>query len=383
MPRPASWSGRAQVGKWQDGYTITTAPLYYNGVIYTGISGGDREARGKLTALDAKTGKELWHFWTVPGPGELRQRHLAVADRSRSGARQRLSARRRQYLADAGRRSRARPASISRTGNPGPTAGGIGRNRPGDNLFSSSIVALHLDGTYAWHFQEVHHDLWDFDCPSPVVLFDQIYNGMQRKGIAEAGKTGWIYILDRTNGKPLIGIEEKPVEHDARVASAPTQPFPVGDAVMPQCPQPLGGWITKCIFGAIYDMPILMSPGGNGGVNWSPMAYSPHTGYFYATAADRPQSRIAPGTGKTVGAGASARNIGGTLTAVDSRTNKIVWQKKMPYSIGQGSGALATASGLLFHGEPDGNFQAYDAKHRRAAVAMADRCRRRCAGHHL
>ena len=85
------------------------------------------------------------------------------------------------------------------TGNPGPTAGGIGRNRPGDTLFSSSIVALHLDGTYAWHFQEVHHDLWDFDAPSPVVLFDQVYNGVRRKGIAQAGKTGWIYLLDRTN----------------------------------------------------------------------------------------------------------------------------------------------------------------------------------------
>ena len=87
-----------------------------------------------------------------------------------------------------------------------------------------------LDGKYAWHFQQVHHDLWDFDCPSPVVLFDQMYEGKMRKGIAEACKTGWIYILDRTNGKPLIGIDEKPVEVDERVASAPTQPIPRGDA---------------------------------------------------------------------------------------------------------------------------------------------------------
>jgi alcohol dehydrogenase (cytochrome c) len=91
------------------------------------------------------------------------------------------------------------------------------------------------------------------------------------------------------------------------------------------------------------------------------MAYSPRTGYFYATAADRPQSRIAQGTGKTVGPAIGAK-YSGTLTAVDSRSNKIAWQKRMPYSIGQGSGALVTASDLLFHGEPDGNFQAYDAK---------------------
>jgi quinohemoprotein ethanol dehydrogenase len=130
---------------------------------------------------------------------------------------------------------------------------------------------------------------------------------------------------------------------------------------MPQCPQPLPGWTTKCIFGVIYDMPILMSPGGNGGVNWSPMAYSPRTGYFYATAADRPQSRILAGIGVNVGPAIGAKN-GGTLTAMDARTNKIAWQKRMPYSIGQGSGSLVTASDLLFHGEPDGNFQAYDAK---------------------
>src|SRR5580704_17185887 len=330
---------QTQVGKWEDGYTITSAPLYYNGVIYTGISGGDREARGKLTALDANSGNELWHWWTVPGPGEPGSANIwnTPAVDPELGL---------IYFS---------------TGNPGPTAGGIGRNRPGDNLFSSSIVALHLDGTYAWHFQEVHHDLWDFDAPSPVVLFEQTYGGVKRKGIAQAGKTGWIYILDRSNGKPLVGIAEKPVETDARLFSSPTQPYPVGDAVMPQCPQPLAGWITKCIFGTIYDMPLLMSPGGNGGVNWSPMAYSPRTGYFYATAADRPQSRIAQGTGKTVGPALGAK-YGGTLTAVDARTNKIAWQKRMPYSIGQGSGSLVTASDLLFHGEPDGNFQAYDAR---------------------
>jgi alcohol dehydrogenase (cytochrome c) len=91
------------------------------------------------------------------------------------------------------------------------------------------------------------------------------------------------------------------------------------------------------------------------------MAYSPQTGFFYVTAADRPQSRILRQLGKSVGPPIGAK-YSGTLSAVDSRTNKIVWQKKMPYSIGQGSGALATASGLVFHGEPSGNFQAYDAK---------------------
>jgi PQQ-like domain len=108
-------------------------------------------------------------------------------------------------------------------------------------------------------------------------------------------------------------------------------------------------------------VPVLMSPGGNGGVNWAPMSYSPRTGYFYVTAADRPASRNAPGSGKILPPALGAK-YSGTLTAVDARTNRIAWQKKTPYSIGQGSGALTTASDVLFHGEPDGNFQAYDAK---------------------
>jgi alcohol dehydrogenase (cytochrome c) len=348
------------IGRWQEGYTITSAPLYYRGVVYTGVSGADRGARGKLTALDAKTGKELWHFWTVPEPG-------TVGSDTWPAPNDPDPARAKAYL-HGGATVWQTPAVdpdlgliYFSTGQPGPVALGTGADRPGYNLFSSSIVALHMNGTYAWHFQQVHHDLWDFDCPSPVVLFDQMYGGKLRKGIAEACKTGWIYILDRTNGEPLIGIEEKPVEQDWRSITAPTQPIPIGDAVMPQCPQPLGSWITKCIFGVTWDVPVLMSPTGNGGPLWSPMSYDPQTGYFYVTAADRPASRIAPGSGKRAPLAVGAK-YSGTLTAVDSRTNRIAWQHKMPYSIGQGSGALTTAAGLLFHGEPDGNLQAYDAK---------------------
>ena len=351
---------KTQVGRWQDGYTIVSAPLYNNGVLYTGISGGDRSTRGFLAALDARTGQEKWRFYTVPAPGEFGSDTWPKPDDPDP---------KRANAWKVGGASVWQTPAIDpdlgliyfSTGNPGPEAGGMGRDRPGDNLFSASIVAITLEGKYAWHFQQVHHDLWDFDCPSPVVLFDQVYDGIMRKGIAEACKTGWIYILDRSNGKPLIGIDEKPVEVDPRVASSPTQPIPRGDAVMPQCPQPLEPWVTKCIFGVIYDEPILMSPGGNGGVNWAPMAYSPRTNFFYVTAADRPQSRILRGLGKTVGPALGAK-YGGTLTAVDSRTNRIAWQKRLPYSIGQGSGALATASDLVFHGEPDGKAQAYDAR---------------------
>ena len=350
---------QTRIGRWQDGYTITSAPLYYNGVVYTGVSGGDMGARGKVTALDGKTGKELWHFWTAAGPGEPGGDTWPApndADPDRVKAYQRGGA----SVWNAPAIDPDLGLIYFSTGNP-VLAEGTKDVRPGNNLFSSSIMALHLDGTYAWHFQVVHHDMWDFDCPSPVVLFDQVYDGVTHKGIAEACKTGWIYMLDRTNGKPLIGIDEKPVEQNPHMVLSPTQPIPRGDALMPQCPQPLAGWVSKCIFAAIYDQPVLISPGGNGGPNWSPMAFSPKTGYFYATASDRPSPRVMRGTGLTLGPAIGAR-YSGTFTAIDSRTNKIAWQKKMPYSVGQGSGALATASGLVFHGEPDGNFQAYDGK---------------------
>jgi quinohemoprotein ethanol dehydrogenase len=351
---------RTQVGRWQDGYTITSAPLYYNGAVYTGISGGDRGVRGKLTALDAKTGKELWHFWTAPGPGD-------VGGDTWPSPNDPNPARAQAYLHGGGTvwQTPAVDPELGllyfSTSNPGPGVVASDFERPGDNLFSSSIVALHLDGTYAWHFQAVHHDLWDFDLPSPVVLFDQLYNGQMRKVIAEAGKTGWVYILDRTNGKPLIGVEEKPVEQLAKASTAPTQPYPVGDAFIPQCPPELPGWVGKCIFGTIGDTPVLMAPLIAGGTNWANMAYSPDTGYLYVSASVRPFSRVLKGSPNTAGPPIGIK-YSGTYTAIDPHTNKIVWQNKTPYPIGQGSGTLATAGGLLFHGEPDGHVQALDAK---------------------
>src|SRR5437762_13557541 len=112
------------------------------------------------------------------------------------------------------------------------------------------MVALKAKtGEYVWHFQEVHHDIWDYDAASSVVLFDTVIDGQPRKGIAEAGKTGWVYILDRTNGKPLIGIDERPVVQEPRQKTAKTQPYPIGDAVVPQCAEPLEGYEKAgCIF---------------------------------------------------------------------------------------------------------------------------------------
>ena len=353
---------RTPIEVWQDGYGITSAPLYYDGIVYSGITGGEFGVRGRLTALDAKTGKILWRWYTLPGPGEF------GSDTWPTGT---------DHAMRGGATIWNTPALDPQlglvyfaTGNCGPDYDGS--MREGDNLFCASIVAIKAKtGEYAWHFQEVHHDIWDYDAASPVALFDTVVNGQPRKGIAQAGRTGWVYMLDRTNGKPLIGIEERPVPQEPRQKTAETQPFPIGDAIVPQCAQPLDGYEKAgCIFEAFWEEPVLIQPSGGGGTNWAPMSYNPDTGSFYVVATVRTSAFGRYGDtfkkGLRYVGGTQSAPIGspmsGTFTAVGGNTNKMVWQTKTPYRIGNGGGSTATAGGLVFHGEPDGNILAYDAK---------------------
>ena len=348
--------------EWQSGYTITSAPLYYDGIVYSGLSGGEFGVRGRLTALDAKTGKILWRSFTVPDADEI------GGDTWPAGT---------DHAMRGGATIWNTPALDPQlglvyfaTGNCGPDFDGS--MREGDNLFCASIVALKAKtGEYAWHFQQVHHDIWDYDAVSPVVLFDTVINGQPRKGIAEAGKTGWVYILDRTNGKPLIGIEERPVPQEPKQKTAKTQPYPVGDAVMPQCAPPFDGYEKAgCLFEPFWEEPVLIQPGAAGGTVWAPMPYSPDTGYFYAPASIRTGAFVRYGDtykhGQRYVAGSLSSPIGspqaGTFTAIDGATNRIAWQHQMPYRMGGGGGSTVTAGGVVLRGEPDGNFVAVDAK---------------------
>src|SRR6185369_16612538 len=171
------------------------------------------------------------------------------------------------------------------TGNAGPDYAGW--ERGGDNLFSASIVAIEAKtGKYRWHFQEVHHDLWDYDAPNPVVLFDAQYEGKPRKGIAQAGKTGWVYILDRTNGKPLLGVVETPVMQEPQQFTSATQPFPVGDALVPQsidiAPEGFELINEGRIFTPFTKRPAVWKP--LAAVNWPPSSYDPQTNLMYICA---------------------------------------------------------------------------------------------------
>jgi quinohemoprotein ethanol dehydrogenase len=323
---------------------VATAPLYYKGLVYMSISGGDGGLRGRLTAHDAKTGREVWRWWATPYPGEPGS-ETWEGDSWKMG----------------GGAMWVQPALdpdlgllYVNTGNPWPDYNGS--KRAGDNLFTDCIVALDAaTGKYRWHFQGVHHDLWDFDLPTPLILFDQVYDGQTRKALAAHSKQGWVYILDRTTGKPLVGIEEKPVPQDARQKTVATQPVPIGDPTAPQCAEPAEGYERGCMFTPFWSDTKIAQPSASG--DWAPGAYDPQTGYLFfsvgvSTRRFNPMGR------------ASVRGTReyGLITALDSRTNKRVWQKEVPYLAGFGSGVLATAGGLLFHGGSDGYFRAFDSR---------------------
>jgi quinohemoprotein ethanol dehydrogenase len=353
---------KTPIEKWQNGYGVTGAPLYYDGIIYSGITGGEFGVRGRLTALNAKTGEIMWRWYTLPASGENgSETWPSGTDHAMRGG---------APIWNTPALDPELGLVYFAVGNCGPDYDGS--MREGDNLYCTSMVALKAKtGEYVWHFQEVHHDIWDFDAASPVVLFDTVINGQPRKGIAEVGRTGWVYILDRTNGKPLVGIEEKPVPQEPRQKTAATQPIPVGDPTVPQCAEKMPGYDEAgCLYTPFWESPVLVQPSGIGGTNWSPMPYSPDTGYFYVPGTVRTSAYTRFPTTYTNGirytGGGQAAPIGspmsGTFTAIDARTNKIAWQHKTAYRIGGGGGSTVTAGGLVLRGEPDGNFLALDAK---------------------
>jgi quinohemoprotein ethanol dehydrogenase len=356
-----------ELDKWEKGYTITSAPLYYDGKVYTGISGGEYGIRGRLTAFDAESGKELWRFNTIPGPGEVGHETWPQDNK---------------LWMTGGAPVWQTPAVDPElgliyfsTGNASPDLDGS--QRAGDNLFAASIVAIDAKtGKYKWHFQEVHHDIWDYDAPSPVVLFDVNLGGKQRKALGQPGKTGWVYFLDRTNGKPLIGINEKAVPQEPKQKTSPTQPIPVGDAFVKQTvtqediKKDIPNYNGKIgsIFTPFWDDPVVVKPSALGGANWPPSSYNPETGYMYVLGNERYYS-LTRSDGKYeegkrfIGSLFSAVEDApakGTLTAIDVKTNKIAWQEN--WDTTAYSGTLTTKGGLVFAGHNDGRLIAYDAK---------------------
>jgi quinohemoprotein ethanol dehydrogenase len=342
------------------GYSITAAPLYYNGMVIVGFAGGERAVRGRIKAYDAKTGALKWTFYTIPGPGEFGHDTWPQDN---------------DAWMYGGAPIWQTPAVDPElgllyftTGNAGPDLNGS--NRAGDNLFTVSMLALKVDtGEYAWHFQQVHHDIWDYDSPNPVILFDTDVNGVPRKGIAEVSKSGFLYIVDRITGEPLIGIEERAVPQEPRNATAATQPWPIGDAVVPNeidhAPEGFTLVNQGRTFTPFATEPVLYKP--LAGVNWPPSSYDPEGHLMYICANDRigGAAREAENTDPShteswLGGTFSLTNIParGLFVAMDLATHKIAWSQQWQYSCS--SGSIVTGGGLLIHGRNDGRLVALD-----------------------
>jgi alcohol dehydrogenase (cytochrome c) len=341
------------------GQYISGAPTYVNGLVISGMSNGDFGIRGRVVALDAKTGKQVWRFDTIPNPGEIgHDTWPQDNDEWKQG----------------GGGAWTTPAVDPElglvffgVGNPVPQWGG--ELRAGDNLFTDSVVALDLKtGKHKWHYQVTHHDIWEADLGTPVVLYDAEVDGKKRKALAVVSTNGFFYLLDRATGKPVFPTEERPVPQNPRLKTAPTQPFPVGaDQIGTRCVDPAkipNGFRAMCLYEPVdWTIPNAMYPINT--TRAAPMAYSPDTRFFYAAGTDFPFWIQRYEDPKFFNAGLPSIpgvKYSGILAAVDSRTNKIVWRKEVPYEIQNGSGMTVTAGGVLFHGQPDGQFQAYDAR---------------------
>ena len=353
------WSVQAE--RWQEGFSITSAPRYYDGLVITGFAGAEFGVRGRVKAYDADDGAHVWTFHTVPGPGEFGHdtwpadnevwRHGGATVWQTPAVDPELGL---LYFA---------------TGNPGPDFNGA--VRAGDNLFSVSMVAVDVaTGEYRWHFQQVRHDIWDFDAANPVVLFDVQIDGTVRKAIAEVNKTGYTFILDRISGEPLLGMDDVPVPQEPRQATAETQPIPRGEPVVPLTidipPEGFTLPYDEHVFVPFWTERVV---GKRSGANWPPNSYDPQRQTLFVCVTDRLSFYVAdedetasPPEGERY-MGGQFGGIGGlpdtgVLAAMDMTTNTPVWQQR--WADRCYSGSVATAGGVLFIGRNDGRFMAFD-----------------------
>lgn len=338
-----------QVADNQRGYALTGAPVVVDGKVIVGTSGAEYGVRGYLVAYDAGSGKEVWRFYLIPSPeeggwwGQWAQTDPFGTPLHRNIQQEKADSAKYADAWKVGGGSTWNAPAIDRdlglaifvVGNPSPDLDGS--VRPGDNLYTESIVAIDLKtGKHKWHFQQVPHDVWDLDATSPVVLFDaRDSSGTTVHAVAQAGKTGWVYVLDRATGKPIRR----------------------SNAFVPQAN----------MFAQPTEKGVRMLPGANGGSEWSPPAYSPQTNYLYVLGLHQPMlykarhEEMKPPAfwlgGAFVGTGEPEY---GLFSAVDLNTGKVAWQKKVGRPMV--GGALATAGGLVFVGTADRELLAFDAK---------------------
>jgi quinohemoprotein ethanol dehydrogenase len=347
---------KVQVDDYHLHWTETMAPLFVNGKVIIGASGGEFQLRGHVSAYDSATGKLAWRFDTVPGPGQKGNDTWAGNSWMRGGATVWTTPAVDPQLG----------LLYITTSNAAPDLNGSAR--AGDNLFTASVVALDVNtGAYKWHFQEVHHDLWDYDATQPVHLFTATKNGEQIPALAHANKNGNYFILDRRDGTPIFDVTETkvPTDPDWQHAS-PTQPMPSTDPLIPQSVEtPIPGTTSADFWTPPQEQTLLIQPGFESGPEYAPSAFSPRTNYAYINAGgyDPWTIRSSPTLFNSLGSSGNGNIMGvqgfGLLDAVDTTTGKIVWKIQTPEKL---VSAVTVAGDLVFFGEGNGTFNAVDAK---------------------
>ncbi len=321
-------------------YGATSAPLVVGNLVVSGVSGGDEGVRGFVAAYDVATGRETWRFWTVPARGEPGSESWKGNAIDHPCAATWLTG---SYDADLDQ-------LLWTTGNPCPDYNGD--ERQGDNLWSNSVVALDpRTGRRRWHFQFTPHDLNDWDAVQTVIAVDAPFGGRPRQLLLQANRNGFFYVLDRQTGAPLRAT---PFVRNLNWATGI-------DAA--GRPQRIAG-MAPSLRGTV------VCPSVEGATNWMSPAYSPQSGLFFVQALERCSVFQKSSRGFEPGEsfyGGSTRRVPGesagkVLRAIDVSTGTIAWEVPQ---VGQGdtwSGVLSTATGLVFTGEDDGTFTAFDGR---------------------
>jgi alcohol dehydrogenase (cytochrome c) len=319
-------------------YGATSAPLVVKDKILVGTSGGDDGVRGFIAAFDAVSGKEIWRFWTIPGPGEFGSSSWPGDMYLRGGA------------------TTWMPGTFDPdlntiywgTSNAAPDFDG--EVRPGDDLYTSCVLALNPDtGNLKWHFQFTPHDLFDYDATETAMLVDAPFNGAPRKLLVEANRNGYLYVLDRTNGKFLSAT---PFVKKLNWASAiDSSGRPIRTGVKPT------------------DAGTLICPDMTGATNWFSPSYNPSTHLMYFMALEscqlfflKPQQfeegREFYATGVKRAPGQQGQKI---LMAYSPETGKLVWQYPQTGAGESWGGTMTTAGGLVFFANDADSFEAVNA----------------------
>jgi alcohol dehydrogenase (cytochrome c) len=331
---------RQKAADIKEGYSMTVAPLVADGIVLTGISGAEFGTRGFIDGWDPATGKHLWRTHTVPSPDEPGGDTWKGDTWKLGGGSTWIT----------GSYDPELNTVYWGVGNPGPFNAAV---RPGDNLFTCSVLALEpKTGKIKWHYQFSPNNPFDYDSVAEMVLANLIVEGKPTKVLMDANRNGFFYVLDRTNGKLL--------------AANPYVKVNWASGIDMKTGKPIETDVTR---DAREGKKVTVYPSILGGKNWEPMSFNPQTGFAYAnTLVFGGHYKTEPATYK-----AGEWYLGmdltdlwdwpdgprGQLKAIDPLTGKTKWEQ--PSDIPRFSGVLSTAGGVVFSGQLTGEFEAFDA----------------------